>query len=122
LSLVTLFDSIVSFNASAQGILTSIYKYRARMFDYYKTVIDKNQVRYLNITKQDLMSIFIDPRIKLQQLVNNKRICMDWFIQQHFKDKKIDRCFMVFNKRPYNNKKVPLYFLRKLWAKSFQLL
>jgi hypothetical protein len=30
----------------------------------------------------------------------------------------MDRWFMVFDKPPYNNREVPLYFLRKLWEES----
>jgi hypothetical protein len=108
-------DTIVSSIASAQGKLTSISEYRARMFDYYRTDIDKNQVRDLNITKQDLMSLFIDPRTGLQPPVNKRCICMDWCIHQQFKDNWMDRWFMVFDKPPCNNREVPLYFLRKLW-------
>ena len=29
----------------------------------------------------------------------------------------MDKRFMVFDKPPYNNREVPLYFLRKLWEK-----
>jgi hypothetical protein len=32
------------------------------MFDYFRMGLDKNQVRDLNISKQDLMTLFIDPR------------------------------------------------------------
>jgi hypothetical protein len=33
-----------------------------------------------------------------------------------FKENWMDRWFMVFEKPPCNNREVPLYFLRKLWA------
>jgi hypothetical protein len=115
LSLATSLDAIVSSIASSQGKLTSISEYRARMFDYYRTGLDKNQVRDLNITKQDLMSLFIDPRSGLQPPVNKRHICMDWCIHQQFRDNWMDRWFMVFDKPPCNNREVPLYFLRKLW-------
>jgi hypothetical protein len=75
--LVTSFDAFVSSIEREIGKLSSIFKYEARMFDYYRTGIDKNQVKDLNIKKQDLMSLFIDPRTKLQPLVNKRCICMN---------------------------------------------
>jgi len=87
------------------------------MFEYYRTRLDKNQVRDFNILKQDLMSLFIDPRYGLQPPVNMKCICMDWCIHPQFSDNWMDRWFIVFEKPPWNNKEVPLYFLRKLWKK-----
>jgi hypothetical protein len=41
---------------------------------------------------------------------------MDWCTYQPFLDNWMDRWFMVFDKPPYNNREVPLYFLRKLWT------
>jgi len=114
LSLVTSFDVSVSSIASVQGKLTNISKYRARMFDYYRDGIDRKQVRDLNITKKDLMSLFIDPRTKLQPPMSKRHICMDWCNRQQFKDNWMNRRFMVFDKPPCNNREVPLYFLRKL--------
>jgi hypothetical protein len=76
-SLTTSLDAIVSSITSAQVKLTSIYEYMGRMFEYYRTGLDKNQVRDLNISKQGLISLFIDPRSRVQPLVNKKSICMD---------------------------------------------
>lgn len=111
LSLATSLDNIVSSIVNAQGKLTNIIDYKARMFEYYKNNMDKNQVRDLNITKQELMSLFIDPRTGLQPPVTKKRIYMDWCTHQKLKDNWMDE------KPPCNNREVPLYFLTKLWAK-----
>jgi hypothetical protein len=114
--LATSLDVIVRSIASSQGKLNSISGYRARMFEFYKTELDRNQVRDLGISKQSLMSLSIDPRTRQQTLVNKKHICIDWCIHPQFNDNLMDRWFMVFDKPPWNNKEVvPLYFLSKLW-------
>jgi len=86
LSLATSLDSIVSSIASSQGKLTTISKHMARMFEFYRTRLDRNQVRDLNISKQDLRSLFIDPRTRVKPHVKKKRICMDWCIHPQFFD------------------------------------
>jgi len=48
-SLATSLDNIVSSIANSQGQLTHISNYRARMYEYYRTSLDKNQVRKINI-------------------------------------------------------------------------
>jgi hypothetical protein len=114
-SLATSLDVIVRSIASAQGKLTSISEYRARMFEFYRTGLDRNQVRDLGISKQDLMSLFIDPRSGQQPPVTKKHICIDWCIHPQILQNWMDRWFMVFDAPPCNNREVPLYFLRKLW-------
>jgi len=49
LSLTTSLDTIVSSIASAQGKLTIISEYMSRMFKFYGTGLDRNQVRDLGI-------------------------------------------------------------------------
>jgi hypothetical protein len=38
--------------ACAQGKFTSIYDYRERMYEYYRTDLGKNQVKKLGISKK----------------------------------------------------------------------
>jgi hypothetical protein len=115
-SLATSLETIVSSIPSSQGKLTTISKHMARMFKLYNSRLDRNQVRDLNISKQNLMSLFIDPRTRVKPHVKKKCICMDWCIHPQFFDNSMDSWFMVFDKPPCNNMEVPLYFLRKLWA------
>ena len=79
-SLATSLDVIVRSIASAQGKLTSISEYMARMFEYYSTGLDRNQVRDLGISKKQLMSIFINPRSRQQPPMNKKCISIDWCV------------------------------------------
>jgi hypothetical protein len=44
-SLATSSEIIVNFIASIEGKLTSIYDYRERMYEYYNTSLDRNQVK-----------------------------------------------------------------------------
>jgi len=64
-SLVVYLDTILSSIASSQDELSNIFYYKAMMFEFYRIGLDKNQVRDLNITKQELMTLFIDPGIRL---------------------------------------------------------
>jgi len=41
---------------------------------------------------------------------------MDWCTYQLFLENWMDRWFMDFEKPPYNNREVLLYFLIKLWV------
>jgi hypothetical protein len=61
-SLATSLDIIVKSIASSQGKLTSISDYRERMYEYYSTGLDRNQVKDLGISKQQILTIFRDPR------------------------------------------------------------
>jgi hypothetical protein len=42
--------------------LTSISYYKEIMYEYYSTGLDKNQIKEMNISKQQILSIFRDPR------------------------------------------------------------
>lgn len=85
------------------------------MRKFYSIGLNKDQIKYLNITKQQLMGLFTNPRMKKTPLVTKGHICMDWCNIHPFKDNYMDTWFMVFDKAPSNNGEVPLYFLTKLW-------
>jgi hypothetical protein len=84
ISLATSLDTIVTSIANSQGQLSHISYYRARMFDYYRTSLDRNQVRDLKISKQDFMTLLIVPRTITQPPITKKCICMNWCTYQHF--------------------------------------
>jgi len=52
-------NSIVSSIFNAQIKLTNISGYRARMCEHYRTSLNKDQNRDLNITQQHLFSLFV---------------------------------------------------------------
>jgi hypothetical protein len=76
-SLATSLDIIVNSIASDQGKLTSISYYRARIYEYYNTGLDINQVKMLGISKPQILSIFRDPRTRQELQLNRKHISID---------------------------------------------
>jgi hypothetical protein len=78
----------------------------AKMYEYYKTSLDKNQVIDLNISKQDPMMLFIDTRTRLQPPVTKRCIGLDWCTYQPFLDNWMDKWFMGFEKIPCNNREI----------------
>ena len=80
--------SQVSFATSLQKIIepiniadseiTNLSEYRARMREHYGTGISKEDIKNLNITKDQLWRKFIDPRIGQPPDVRKRQACMDW--------------------------------------------
>ena len=116
LSLASSLDTMISLIQETQSQLTNITDYRTRMREFYSTRLSKEGVKDLNISKQELLLKFLNPRDNTMPPVTKRRICMDWCIYQPWRDHWMDHWFMVFDKAPNNNMEVPLYFLRKLWA------
>ena len=73
-SLATSLDIIMQSIASAQGKLTSIFYYRAQMYEYYSIGLDKNQVKELGISKQQILYIFRDLRNGQELTLNDAYI------------------------------------------------
>ena len=115
-SLSTSLEIIVNSIASDQERLTSIYDYREQMYEYYSIGLDRNQVKELGISKQQILSIFRDPRNGQELPLTKKHISIDWCIHPQISQNWMDRWYMVFDKPPCNNMEMPLYFLRKLWV------
>ena len=86
------------------------------MGEFYSTDQRKDDIKRLNITKQDFLSQFHNPMDNSVPSITKKKICMDWCIYQQWRDNWIDKWFMVFEKSPNNNMEVPLYFPKKLWV------
>jgi hypothetical protein len=105
-SLATSLDVIVRSIASAQGELTSIYEYMERMFEYYNTRLDINQVRDLGISKKQVFFVFRDPRNGQELHMNKKCICINMCIHPKISKNLMDRWYMVFDKPPCNNMEV----------------
>ena len=76
-SLDTYLDIIFNSIASSQRKLSSIYDYRERMYEYYRTGLERNQVKELGISKQQILSIFRDPRNGQELPLTRKHIFID---------------------------------------------
>jgi hypothetical protein len=116
LSLASSLETMISSIQETQSQLTNITDYITRMREFYSNGLNKEGVKDLNISKQELLSKFRNLRDNTVPLVTKRRICMDWCIYQPWRDNWMDRWFMVFDKATNKNMEVPLYFLRKLWA------
>jgi hypothetical protein len=86
------------------------------MYKYYITSLDKNQIKEMSISKQQLLSIFRDPINGQKLALSRKHISIDWCIHPQISQNLMDRWYMVFDKPPCNNKEMLLYFPRKLWV------
>ena len=78
--MATSLDIIVKSIESTQGKLASISDYRAGMYEYYSTSLDRNQIKELNILKQQILFIFRDPINGQELLLTKKNISIDWCI------------------------------------------
>ena len=62
-SLATSLQNIIESINISHSEITNLSQYRARMREHYAIDISKEDIKYLNITKSQLWSKFIDPRI-----------------------------------------------------------
>jgi hypothetical protein len=76
-SLDTSLGVIVRSITSAQGEMASISKYRERIFEYFSIGLDRNQLRDLGISKQELLFIFRDPQNGQKLPLTKKCIYID---------------------------------------------
>ena len=120
MSLATSLDHYVESIDNAYGQLPEMTQYRDEMREYYATGLSKDQIKDLNITKAQLYRKFTYPRTGQPPAITKRRVCMDWCHYEPWKQNWMKRWFMVFDKPPCNNREVPQYFLRKLWA-EFEL-
>jgi hypothetical protein len=82
-SVTTSLDIIVKSIASSQWKLTSIADYRERMYEYYNTGLDINQVKELGISKQQILSIYRDLRNGQEIPLMKRHISIDRCIHPH---------------------------------------
>jgi hypothetical protein len=106
--------AIVSFISHNHGQLSHIYEYRVSMREYYSSFMRKEEMKDLHITKVIIVQLFIEPRTNHPPSYEKYEFCMDKCTFQLWKDDWMDICFIVFDKSPYNNRKIPLYFPSKL--------
>ena len=64
------------------------------MREFYSIGMSNEKTKYFNITKVDLYSMFTDPRTNQQLDSKKRRVCMDWF---HFQTWKENWTKMWFN-------------------------
>ena len=115
-SLADALDTITNTIAEAQGALYTISSYRESRRQYYSDGLSYKDIKDLKITKDQLFSLFQDPRTVLVPPTSRAHISIDWCIEPNIKANWMDRWYMVFDEDPHGNRDIPFYFLRKLYA------
>ena len=115
-SLASTMDAIVDTIAQSTNILYDIKSYRERKRREQEDGLDYVAIKKLKITKQKIFALFRDPRTREIPNANWPHISFEWCIYQPFINNWMDIWSMVFDSPPHNNREMPLYFLRKLYA------
>ena len=109
-------DAMIETFSRSSNALNDIVSYRERKRQEYADGISYNEVKWLRITKEQIFSLFRDPRTGEIPDVRKAHISIEWCMYQPFIDNWMDRWYMVFDHSPHNNREMPLYFLRKMYA------
>lgn len=109
-------DAIVETITQSNGALYDIASYRERKRQQYADGLDYNAIKKLKITKEHIFALFRDPRTGEIPSTNRAHISIEWCTYPPFQQNWMDRWYMVFDVPPHNNRELPLYFLRKLYA------
>ena len=90
--------------------------WRDEMHTMFDDGLDYDEVAALNITKDDLASLFANPKMGL--LVNPKKskLLIKWCTNDTIHADFWDFYWMVFDIPPHGNLDIPFYFLRKLYV------
>ena len=112
-SLASTLDAIVETITLSNNILYDITSYRERKRREYADGLSYSAIKKLKITKEHIFSLFRDPHMRVQI---GAHISIEWCTYQPFVDNWMDRWYMVFDMPPHNNREIPLYFLRKMYA------
>ena len=78
--------------------------------------LDYDEVAALNISKDDLVSLFENPKTSLQVNCKKPKLSIKWYTNDTICAKFWDCWRMVFDIPPHRNLEVPFYFLRKLYV------
>ena len=114
-------DTITNTIANAQGALYNISSYKESRRQYYYDGLSYKDIKDLKITKDQLFSLFRDPRTRLVPPTSRAHISIDWCLEPNIKANWMDRWDMVFDEDPHGNRDIPFYFLRKLYEEFILL-
>ena len=78
--------------------------------------LDYDEAMALNISKDDLVGLFVDPKTSKQVECTKPKLSIKWCTNEVMHAKYWDRWWMVFDIPPHNNLEVPFYFIRKLYT------
>ena len=78
--------------------------------------LDYDEVVTLNISKDDLVSLFANPKIDSPINCKNPKLSIKWCTNDAIRANFWDHWWMVFHIPPHSNLEVPFYFLKKLYT------
>ena len=90
-SLAEALDTITKKNSNAQGDLYNISSYKESMRQYYSYGLIYKDIKKLNITKDQLFSLFQDLSNGLVPPTSRAHISIDWSVEPNVKANWIDR-------------------------------
>ena len=79
--------------------------------------LDYDEVVAVNITKDDIVSLFVDPKICKQVEHTKSKLSIKWYTNEAIHTNFWDHWWMVFDIYPHNNLEVSFYFIKKLYDK-----
>lgn len=109
-------DAMIETFSRCNGALHYIATYRDRKRQEYADGISYKEVKKLKMSKQHMFALLRDPQTSEIPNANKRHISIEWYTYQPFIDNCMDRWYMVFDQPPHNNREMPLYFLRKMYA------
>lgn len=109
-------DAIIETITNSNNALYDVATYRERKKEQYANGLDYKAVKKLKITKEHIYALFKDPKMGQVPNLNRDHLSIEWCEYQPFKENWMDRWFMVFDHPPHNNREIPLYFYKKMYA------
>ena len=91
-------------------------RWHEEMHAIFDDGLDYDEVVALNISKDDLVSLFANPKIGLPVNRKKPKLSIKWCTNDAICANFWDRWWMVFDIPPHRNLEVPFYFLKKLYA------
>ena len=78
--------------------------------------LDHDGIVALNISKEDIAALFVDPKIGIPVDPKNPKLSIKWCTNEAMRTNFWDRWWMVFDKPPHSNLEVPFYFIKKFYV------
>ena len=78
--------------------------------------LDYDEVASLNITKDDIVNLFVDPKKGEIVECTKPKLSIKWCTNKAMRVKFWDHWWMVFDKPLHSNLEVSFYFIKKLYV------
>ena len=91
--------------------------WREEMHAMFDDGLDYDEVATLNITKDDIVNLFVYPKTSKLVEYTKLKLSIIWCTNEAMHATFWDRWWMVFDKPPHNNLEVSFYFIKKNYTK-----